>query len=1471
MIETIGNVKLYMDLYPGEDLYSDGAVEDELLEIAKSFAPEDFDRVVAERRSWPVMYHFSSIRKQILDWYPDLTGKRILEIGSGCGAVTAALAERAGSVTCVELSKKRSLINAWRNRQYANIEIRLGNFEDVEKLLPADYDVITLIGVFEYGVNYIHSEEPYRDFLLAVKRHLRPGGAVLIAIENRFGMKYFAGCTEDHTGGFFDGIEGYTDTSYVRTFTKPELERIAGSAGFTRQDFYYPYPDYKFPFSLYSDAYLPRQGDLRSNIVNFDRRRLILFDESKAYDALEGSGLYPLYANSFLAVLHGEEESGEERAGESAAGRSRIVFEKYSTERSATMAIRTEIRETEEGLSVRKLPASGRAGNHVRGMEKSYELLSGLFAGTRFVPNRMHMEGEAAVFDYISGRTLEEVCDREGLSNPVRLKELLFSVLSELDRMAAPGSFSPTPAFAAVFGRADLPDGLAALPCADVDMVLNNLLLSGERWHVIDYEWTFAFPVPLHFLKWRILHYYIEGNTKRFFLREAGLFEEAGLTAEEIAAYEEMERHFQSYTRGEWTPLRELYADISEGAADLPYLLRRMGERRGGKAEARLYLDTGAGFHEEETVRVPHAEDGSISITQPLTLEGGRRVLRIRMDPAEYAGYVKLEELGSELGALDPAGVSANGVRLDLRRWLFDTNDPYLIAEGWPDDAKYFYARLTMTSMDVDSAEFMRQELDRRDRRILELESAGRDKEQLLSWRGDVIRQLMKTKPMKAYRKLRVKAKREDPYAMLRPLLPSDPEGILYCIDHVSNRRDGFFLRGWCFDRSYERERVLVVNSHDREVPAVITRYRRPDVAARFGLPEERELGFTVEIPYETAEALPLYLEVENPRGYTCEQLPVEPDSRKREEVNALLRDRESASHEITGYEEWALEHAATPARLAAQRAEGAEGPLFSVLVPLYRTRPELLSALVDSVLCQSYERWELILSDGSGEPSPLTAILREYAQRDARIRPVFGDHPMRIAENTNAAYRAARGEWLVFADHDDLLAPDALYEVARVIREHPDAEFIYTDEDKLLPGDVPGQPHFKPDFSPELLTSVNYICHLTAVSRQLAERAGGADGGPLDPAFDGAQDYDFVLRCTENTKGIYHIPRILYHWRMTEESTAADPAAKEYAFAAGARAINAHYERLGIPADVTRGKHAGLYRTRYHYTEEPLVSIIIANKDHLEDLTRCISSIEEKSSYRRFEILIVENNSTEQETFAGYRDLEKKYGQIRTVRYEGAFNYSAINNLGAREARGEYLLFLNNDTELIAGDALRIMVSSCMRPGIGAVGARLFFEDGSVQHAGVILGYGEVAGHAFREFGPDETGYQHRILLQQNYSAVTAACMLVKREAFEQAGGFFEGLAVAFNDIDLCMQLREKGYRIVYEPDAVFYHYESKSRGYEDTPEKQARFTGEVRIFKERWPGRIEAGDPYYNPNLTLRKPDFTLKSADEYNQKER
>ncbi|MCI8483810.1 MAG: glycosyltransferase family 2 protein [Lachnospiraceae bacterium] len=539
------------------------------------------------------------------------------------------------------------------------------------------------------------------------------------------------------------------------------------------------------------------------------------------------------------------------------------------------------------------------------------------------------------------------------------------------------------------------------------------------------------------------------------------------------------------------------------------------------------------------------------------------------------------------------------------------------------------------------------------------------------------------------------------------------------------------------------------------------------------------------------------------------------------------------------------------------RREEFAEDLLFSVVVPLYKTPLKYLEKLVASVQQQTYGNWELCLSDGSGADSPLEEYLEKLEKREKRVKVIRSLKPLKISENTNQALLAAAGDFIVFADHDDLLTEDALYECRKALQKKPETEMIYSDEDKIsMNGNRYFQPHFKSDYNPDLLCSMNYFCHLVVVKRSLLERT-----GMLNSEFDGAQDYDFVLRCSEQTDQIYHIPKVLYHWRAHENSTAENPESKGYAFEAGKRAIQAHYDRLQIPAEVQMGEYPGLYRTFYHWKEQPLISILIPNKDHTEDLDQCIQSIEKRSTYRNYEYIIIENNSELPETFAYYKKLEAENEKARVIYWKGTFNYSAINNFGAEAARGEYLLLLNNDTEMINPECLWELLAPCMREEVGVVGARLYYEDHTIQHAGVVIGFGGIAGHAFLGFDGEANGYFSRIICAQNYSAVTAACMMTKKSVYQQAGGLTEDLVVAFNDIDYCMKVQELGKLIVYNPYAQLYHYESKSRGLEDSPEKQERYYKEMKYFVTKWKKFMDQGDPYYNPNLTLSKADFSLK----------
>lgn len=564
-----------------------------------------------------------------------------------------------------------------------------------------------------------------------------------------------------------------------------------------------------------------------------------------------------------------------------------------------------------------------------------------------------------------------------------------------------------------------------------------------------------------------------------------------------------------------------------------------------------------------------------------------------------------------------------------------------------------------------------------------------------------------------------------------------------------------------------------------------------------------------------------------------------------------------SGQRDYGNYEDFLKKYGVKEEELARQRQEVFEnGPCFSIAVPLYQTKEKYLREMIESVQAQTYTNWELCLADGSGREHSLQPVVGEYIAKDKRIKYCLLDSNEGIAGNTNEALKMADGDFVVLTDHDDLLSPEALYQCAKAVQKEPQTDVIYSDEDKVdMSGKKFFEPHFKSDYNIDLLCTMNYICHLFVVRKDVMERA-----GLFESCYDGAQDHDFILRCTEKAEHIVHIPKVLYHWRCHAQSTSENPESKLYAFENGCKAVKAHYDRIGIPAEVEQGPFYGMYRTHYLWKEQPLVSILIPNKDHAADLKKCMDSIEEKSTYRNFEFIIVENNSTEEETFSYYKEIEKR-DNVRVLYYKEDFNYSRINNFGAKEANGEYVLLLNNDTEMIEPDSIKEMLDVCMRLDVGIVGAKLIFEDNTIQHAGVIIGFGGVAGHAFIGQDRDDNGYFSRIISVQDLSAVTAACLMVRRSVFDEVEGLNEEFKVAFNDIDFCLKVRKAGYLVVYNPYAQFYHYESKSRGQEDSADKVARFQQEIGLFGERWGELLEHGDPYYNPNLTLDKADFSLK----------
>ena len=567
-----------------------------------------------------------------------------------------------------------------------------------------------------------------------------------------------------------------------------------------------------------------------------------------------------------------------------------------------------------------------------------------------------------------------------------------------------------------------------------------------------------------------------------------------------------------------------------------------------------------------------------------------------------------------------------------------------------------------------------------------------------------------------------------------------------------------------------------------------------------------------------------------------------------------------SASQRNQSYGEWIAKYEATsfPSAAATDQLNAMPNPVkVAVIMPTYNSDLRLLDAAIQSVVDQSYDHWQLCISDGGSDSEGVVDAINRWVKSDKRITATFQTEATAIAENTNCAIKLADSDYCVFLDHDDLLACHALFEVAKCAADNRDLKLIYSDEDKLNGIGQRLDPHFKPDWNPDLLLSQNYICHLVAIECGVLEKTGGCRAG-----FEGAQDHDLLLRVMREVspEQVRHIPKILYHWRMADGSTAAAASAKSYSTDSGVAAVQDYLRSTGEGATAESGKYPNTYRVRWPVTAEaPLVSIIIPTRDRLGILSQCVSSVLERTSYPNYEIIVVDNESAEQETL-DYFDEIRRHPDIRVISYRGAFNFSAINNFTVEQAHGSVITMMNNDIEVINNDWLNEMVAHAIRPSVGCVGAKLLYKNNMVQHAGVILGIGGVAGHAHKYFDAESAGYFSRLHLTQNMSAVTAACLTVEKQTYLDAGGLNESdLKVAFNDVDFCLRVGALGLRNVWSPYALLYHHESVSRGHENTSEKKTRFNNEAVYMQQRW-GRQLQEDPAYNRNLTLVHEDFSL-----------
>ena len=689
-------------------------------------------------------------------------------------------------------------------------------------------------------------------------------------------------------------------------------------------------------------------------------------------------------------------------------------------------------------------------------------------------------------------------------------------------------------------------------------------------------------------------------------------------------------------------------------------------------------------------------------------------------------------------------------------------------------------------------------------------------------------------------------------------------------------------ITGWALDTITKESPTFTINNENQVSAYNIQRVLREDVNQIYQTEPAIEAGFVVTLEgIKQKKVLPFHFQssahvvtVDFPLNKKYPVIPGTEDKVTRLWIKAKkgfkYMAKNGISHTIqrakieklrnqASYPNWLARNEVLDIEAMTQEiATFHYQPKISIAMPVYNVEEKWLRLCIDSILNQVYTNWELCMADDASTDPNVKKILTEYQQLDERIRVVFREQNGHISEATNSALAIATGEFVALLDNDDELAINAFYEVVKVLNENPELDLIYSDEDKIDMDGNRSDPAFKPDWSPDLLLGTNYISHLGVYRRSILEEIGGFRKG-----YEGSQDYDLVLRFTEKTtkERIKHIPKVLYYWRMLPTSTAVDQGSKGYAFEAGLRAVQDALVRRGINGHATHGAANGLYDVYYDIKSDKLVSIIIPTKNGYKDVQRCVSSIIEKTTYQNCEIIMADNGSTDPKMHELYAEFEQQLpGRFFVESIDIPFNFSTINNRAVKKAHGEYLLFLNNDTEVITENWLTLMVSFAQQERIGCVGAKLLYPNNTVQHAGVILGLGGVAGHGHYGYPHGDLGYFGRLAINVNYSAVTAACLLMKKADFDAVGGFEEAFTVAFNDVDLCLKVQALGRDNVWLHEAELYHFESQTRGYDDKGKKKKRFEQEKVMMEEKWGPLIE-NDPFYNPNLTRDIPNFSLR----------
>ncbi len=1349
-------------------------------------------------QDWATLYHLSSARGNILRPFEAHLKGRILEIGAGCGAISRYLGECGGDVLSLEGSPRRAAIAASRTRDLDNVTVLSERFDDFKT--EERFDAITLIGVLEYASMFSADPDPAYAMLKRIRELLKPDGRVFIAIENQLGLKYFAGAPEDHVGIKMYGIEGRYTAGQPQTYGRKELADLIARAGYKQSEFLSPSPDYKIPNSIFTER--------GTRAAHFDSGSLSVQNVKKdpqlppdVFFNLEQA--WPVVADNGLGMDLANSFLIAASCTDEKAIDDNVLAYHFSTGRKAAYCKQALFVDTPEGISVQYTRLSAQTTqsdasgfNYI--LPESDRYVQGRVLSMDFLAIARDPQWsieQFAAFMQTYTNHLRSLLAAQGLQLPL---------VSLEERL--PGKF--------------------------IDAVPQNIVLQRDGTpHLIDLEWEATNGVEFGHLLMRGLLLLLASTvplpkgSRQFTRREfvSALINATGssVTAAQLDQYIKDESLFQEQVTGR---SRDMFVNWLPEESVNPVALESVSSL----CASLYYAQTDDGFNETDVIH-REIKFGQQTLTFPLGIVPPTSKF-LRLDPINTKAYFsvtslrilnennvewewsgELEDLSQSSGTVNLLdGFEKSGVLLST------TEDVYFI--------------LPVTTDQLADPE----------KSVLELKFQRYDNRQVFEKFG------MKFQPGLEQKQL----DELDPMPVLIGLNSKLRQNLALAADEltlVAHEKNTHIHNLNLTIQALQGSTSWLVTAPLRKF---IVWGRRAEKALKLmpklikrggGLSNtlKKVLGIWKAQGAAGVIARLRWLSRPGNLAFAGQELRDVPD---RHDYSLWVKYYDTIDE-------------VARALMSKEISRWNHAPLISIIMPVYNPPLNLLREAVDSVKAQLYPNWQLCLADDASTDPEVSAYLKSLSSEDKRIEVIFRTENGHISRASNSALEIAKGDYVALMDNDDLIPENALYWVARTIIENPSAGLIYSDEDKI---DTQGQrrsPYFKSDWNEYLFRSQNMICHLGVYRRDLVNEVGQFRVG-----FEGAQDYDLALRCVEKLSRdqIIHIPRVLYHWRMHSGSTAMAGDEKPYAALAGVKALDEHLQRKGDIGS-TELLPMGMYRVHYQLPEvQPMVSLIIPTRNAHGLVKQCIDSIRSLTTYGNYEIILIDNGSDDPESLEYFEEI-KQLPNIKVMRDDGPFNYSALNNKAVKEARGELIGLINNDIEVITPEWLSEMVSIALQPQVGAVGARLWYPDDRLQHGGVIVGVGGVAGHSHKYLPKGDYGYFCRAALIQELSAVTAACLIIRKSIFDEISGLDEtNLKIAFNDVDFCLRVKEAGYLNVWTPFSELYHHESATRGLEDTPQKKERFKNEVIYIKSRWPN-IET-DYAYNPNLTLDHEDFGL-----------